>query len=205
MALLAPPDHAEEYLNIIALDTVEDEDYLTVLKQLLLQAEEKINADFYRWRNITRLVKTRAWLVEQFILELWLRCELQHHDLALVAVGGFGRGDLQPFSDVDLLILYDQDLPEESVSIFIQNLWDLGLDVGHAVRTVEQSVELAANNISVTTNIMESRFLRGSQGLYDEMMALTSDQHMWSGRDFFRQNTLNNRPVTVSVAVVRII
>src|SRR5690554_2656333 len=132
MALLAPPDHAEEYLNIIALDTVEDDDYLAVLKQLLQQAEEKINADFYRWHNITRLVKTRAWLVEQFVLELWLRCDLHQHNLTLVAVGGFGRGDLQPFSDVDLLILFQEDLPEAAVSLFIQNLWDLGLDVGHA-------------------------------------------------------------------------
>ncbi|GAA4809552.1 bifunctional uridylyltransferase/uridylyl-removing enzyme [Marinicella pacifica] len=186
MALLAPPDHAEEYLNIIALDTVEDDDYLAVLKQLLQQAEEKINADFYRWHNITRLVKTRAWLVEQFVLELWLRCDLHHHDLTLVAVGGFGRGDLQPFSDVDLLILFDQVLPEEAVSLFIQNLWDLGLDVGHAVRTVAETVQLAAQNIVVATNLMESRFLRGNPKLYRDMMTLTGDQRMWSGRDFFQ-------------------
>jgi len=186
MALLAPPDHAEEYLNIIALDTVEDEDYLGVLKQLLQQAEEKINADFYRWHNITRLVKTRAWLVEQFVLELWLRCDLQQYDLTLVAVGGFGRGDLQPFSDVDLLILFAEELPEEGLSLFVQNLWDLGLDVGHAVRKVGESVDLAEQNISVATNLMESRFLRGNPDLYDRMMALTDDQHMWSGRDFFQ-------------------
>lgn len=186
MALLAPPDHAEEYLNIIALDTVEDDDYLAVLKQLLQQAEEKINADFYRWHNITRLVKTRAWLVEQFVLELWLRCDLHQHNLTLVAVGGFGRGDLQPFSDVDLLILFQEELPEAAVSLFIQNLWDLGLDVGHAVRTVAESVALAKDNIAVTTNLMESRFLRGNHDLYRQMMDLTDDQHMWSGRDFFQ-------------------
>src|SRR5690606_18054865 len=170
MALLAPPDHAEEYLNIIALDTVEDDDYLSVLKQLLKQAEDLLNADFYQWHNITRLVKTRAWLVEQFVLELWLRCELDKSALALVAVGGFGRGDLQPFSDVDLLILYERSLPKESVSLFIQNLWDLGLDVGHAVRTVDETVALAKRDITVTTNLMESRLLRGDAELYRQMM-----------------------------------
>lgn len=186
MALLAPPDHAEEYLNIIALDTVEDDDYLSVLKQLLKQAEDLLNADFYQWHNITRLVKTRAWLVEQFVLELWLRCELDKSALALVAVGGFGRGDLQPFSDVDLLILYERSLPKESVSLFIQNLWDLGLDVGHAVRTVDETVALAKRDITVTTNLMESRLLRGDAELYRQMMQQTDDKAMWSGRDFFQ-------------------
>ncbi len=185
MALLAPPDHADDYLDLNELAALKGQS-IAAYKALLQSADEKLNHAFYQWQNISRLVRTRAWVVEQLVLEIWRRNDLDQFQLALVAVGGFGRGDLQPHSDVDLLILYHQDLPEEPVSAFIQNLWDLGLDVGQAVRTVEESVELAKDDISVATNLMESRFLQGEHPLFNDMFALTNDRHMWSGRDFFQ-------------------
>ncbi len=185
MALLAPPDHADDYFDLIELATIQGQP-ISAYKQLLQQSDQLLNQAFYQWRNISRLVKTRAWIVEQLILELWRRNHLHRSQLALVAVGGFGRGDLQPHSDVDLLILYHQDLPATQLSAFIQNLWDLGLDVGHSVRTVEESVALATADITVATNLMESRFMQGEHPLYNDMYERTNDQHIWSGRDFFQ-------------------
>ncbi|MFC3194881.1 [protein-PII] uridylyltransferase [Marinicella sediminis] len=185
MALLAPPDHADDYLDLIQLAAIRDEPVMAY-KNLLKQADARLNEAFYEWGNISRLVRTRAWVVEQLIVELWRRNELDQSQLSLVAVGGFGRGDLQPHSDVDLLILYHKKLPEEAVSAFIQNLWDLGLDVGHAVRTVKESVKLASTDITVVTNLMESRFLQGEHQLFNDMMERTNDRHIWTGRDFFQ-------------------
>ena len=185
MALLAPPDHADEYFNLIELAAIKDEP-ISKYKQLLQNSDRKLNQAFYEWQNISRLVKTRAWIVEQLILQLWQRNDLNQQQLSLVAVGGFGRGDLQPHSDVDLLILYHEQLPENAVSEFIQDLWDLGLDIGHAVRTVEESVKLAKQDISVVTNLMESRFMQGEHQLYNDMYEQTNDRHMWSGREFFQ-------------------
>lgn len=185
MALLAPPDHADDYFDLSELAAIADQS-VSAHKQLYQQASERLNQAFYQWHNISRLVKTRAWVVEQLVLAMWRRNGLDQEQLALVAVGGFGRGDLQPHSDVDLLILYHQQLPEAEVSTFIQNLWDLGLDVGSAVRTVEESVSLAAKDITVVTNLMESRFMQGEHALYNDMYERTNDRHMWSGRDFFQ-------------------
>ncbi len=185
MALLAPPDHADEYFDLIELAAIKGQS-IRAYKKLLLKSDEKLNQDFYQWHNISRLVKTRAWIVEQLILQLWQKNKLNQQQLSLVAVGGFGRGDLQPHSDVDLLILYHQKLPETAVSEFIQNLWDLGLDVGQAVRTVEESVQLAKADITVATNLMESRFMQGEHQLYNDMYERTNDRHMWSGREFFQ-------------------
>ena len=185
MALLAPPDHADEYLDLIELSAIKGQDIIAY-KKLLQQSGDKLNQAFYQWKNISRLVRTRAWIVEQFIIELWQRNGLDQSQLTLVAVGGFGRGDLQPHSDVDLLVLYHQKLPEEAVTVFVQNLWDLGLDVGQSVRTVEESVQLARKDITVATNLMESRFMQGEHQLYNDMYKYTNDQHMWSGRDFFQ-------------------
>ena len=119
MALLAPPDHADEYLDLIQLAALRDQP-IGAWKKLLQLADARLNESFYQWGNISRLVRTRAWVVEQFIVELWRRNRLDQSQLSLVAVGGFGRGDLQPHSDVDLLILYHEVLPEEQVSSFIQ-------------------------------------------------------------------------------------
>ncbi|MGJ8664106.1 MAG: [protein-PII] uridylyltransferase [Marinicella sp.] len=185
MALLAPPDHADDYFDLIELASLKGQP-IAAYKELLKQSDNKLNQAFYQWRNISRLVKTRAWIVEQLILELWGHNKLHLEQLSLVAVGGFGRGDLQPHSDVDLLILYEQNLPADAVSKFIQDLWDLGLDVGHAVRTVEQSVTLATEDITVATNLMESRFLMGEHQLFNEMYEQTNDRYIWSGRDFFQ-------------------
>lgn len=185
MALLAPPDHADEYFDLNELAAIKGQSIQTY-KELLKNADEKLNQAFYQWHNISRLVKTRAWIVEQLILQLWQRNDLHQHQLSLVAVGGFGRGDLQPHSDVDILILYHQQLPEEAVSQFVQNLWDLGLDVGQAVRTVEESVQLAKQDITVATNLMESRFMQGEHQLFNDMCDRTNDRHMWSGREFFQ-------------------
>ncbi len=185
MALLAPPDHADDYFDLNELAAIKGQP-ITAYKKLLQSADEKLNQAFYQWQNISRLVRTRAWVVEQLVIELWRRNELDQHQLALVAVGGFGRGDLQPHSDVDLLILYHQNLPEDAVSAFIQNLWDLGLDVGQSVRTVKDSVALASDDISVATNLMESRFMQGEHPLFNDMYEKTNDRHMWSGRDFFQ-------------------
>ena len=185
MALLAPPDHADEYFDLIELAAIKGQP-IQEYKQLLIKSDERLNQAFYQWQNISRLVKTRAWIIEQLILQLWQRNQLDQHQLSLVAVGGFGRGDLQPHSDVDILILYHKNLPESAVSEFIQNLWDLGLDVGQAVRTVEESVKLANNDITVATSLMESRFMQGEHQLYNDMYERTNDRHMWSGREFFQ-------------------
>ena len=185
MALLAPPDHADDYFDLTQLAAIKGQP-IHAYKQLLQEADEKLNQSFYQWHNISRLVRTRAWIVEQLILELWQRHHLPDYQVTLVAVGGFGRGDLQPHSDVDLLILYHQNLPEAAVSSLIQDMWDLGLDVGHAVRTVEESVQLAANDLSVATNLMESRFMQGEHQLYNDMYDRTNDRYMWSGPDFFK-------------------
>lgn len=185
MALLAPPDHSDDYFNLNDLAAAKDEN-IFAYKNLLQDADEKLNHAFYQWQNISRLVKTRAWVVEQLILALWQRHNMADYHMALIAVGGFGRGDLQPHSDVDLLLLYDNELPETPVSAFIQDLWDLGLDVGHAIRTVDECVDLAQADISVVTNLMESRFMQGEHQIYNAMFDRINDRHMWSGKSFFQ-------------------
>lgn len=185
MALLAPPDHADDHFDVLSLLRAEETTAWDLKKQLE-QADDKLNQAFYQGHNISRLVTTRAWIVEQFVLHFWRQGLAEQENLSLIAVGGFGRGELHPHSDVDLLILYQQQLPQQQIATFIQNLWDLGLEVGHAVRSLQQTIELATQDVAVATNLMEARLMSGNVALFATMMQQTNDRHLWSGPDFFK-------------------
>ncbi|MCA1799245.1 MAG: [protein-PII] uridylyltransferase [Xanthomonadaceae bacterium] len=108
--------------------------------------------------------------------------------ISLIAVGGYGRGELHPCSDVDLMLLVAEDATDElrgRIESLVAFLWDCGLEVGHSVRTVAQCVTEAERDITVATNLMESRPVAGSTQLYHEMRAVTGPDRVWPGRAFF--------------------
>ena len=105
-----------------------------------------------------------------------------------MAVGGFGRAELHPHSDIDLLILVETP-PERALANalegFITSLWDMKLDIGHSVRTISECVEEARKDITVMTNLLESRWLAGNALLYQRLREVTSSERMWPAREFF--------------------
>ncbi len=110
----------------------------------------------------------RAELVDDMLREISTACKISPQ-VSLAAVGGYGRGELYPCSDVDVLILLpaDADAPlKAGVEQFVGALWDVGLEVGHSVRTVDECLEEAARDITVETNLLESRQLWGDAELY---------------------------------------
>src|SRR5206468_871556 len=108
--------------------------------------------------------------------------------IAVVATGGYGRGELAPGSDIDLLFLrpFKQTAWGESVIEFIlYMLWDLGLKVGHATRSLAESVRLAKLDITIRTAILEARYLWGDRGLYDDLRKkFWNEIATGNGRDF---------------------
>ena len=100
-----------------------------------------------------------------------------YNTLALVAVGGYGRGELMPGSDVDLLLLLpdaDNGQYNQVIEELLTFLWDIGLEVGHSVRTIKDCVEQSLADITVVTNLMEARLLAGSAELFRHMQASTT-------------------------------
>jgi len=123
------------------------------------------------------------------LVRAWERLGLASRtDLALVAVGGYGRGELHPGSDVDLLVLVDGE-PDtdtgERIQAFLVFLWDVGLEPGHSVRTCAQCVEEAERDITVATNLMEARLLSGPEALHARMREMTGPESVWPSRRFF--------------------
>ena len=89
--------------------------------------------------------------------------------IALVAVGGYGRGELNPFSDIDIMFLHDGALAVAKVEDIAQKLlyflWDMRLDVGYSVRVIADCIEMAAADGTVKTALMDARYLSGSRPL----------------------------------------
>ena len=152
--------------------------------------------DSYKWIDdefphceIDEIILGRAYFVDALVRKAWTLHGLSDiPNLSLAAVGGYGRGQLQPHSDVDLLILSRRSLkPEigEKISAFITLLWDCKLDIGQSVRTIKDCVEQAKNDITVATNLVEARCLIGCQTTFDDMLTKVNNDKVWNSKAFF--------------------
>ena len=113
--------------------------------------------------------------------------------LALVAIGGYGRGELNPFSDIDLMFLYEgKDLQhiEEIAQKLLYFLWDMRLDVGYSVRTLSDCVEMAASDTTVKTALLDARLLIGNRSLFKEFQKMMLTRILIKGGDAFIEEKL---------------
>ncbi|MBL8250487.1 MAG: [protein-PII] uridylyltransferase [Candidatus Competibacter sp.] len=164
-------------------------DALAAFRGLLKGTDARFKNLFHSGTPAHELVFARARLMDELLRRAWRQhFEADATDLALVAVGGYGRGELHPGSDVDLMVLLDDTALErrrEGLERFLTFLWDIGLEVGHSVRTIEDCAREGAADITVATSLMESRRLTGSAALFDRMRAMTGPDRIWPDSAFF--------------------
>ena len=160
---------------------------LPVFKQTLRQAKTTLIEYFHAGRSASELVHAWARFIDNILLHAWTRHLGENLQLSLLAVGGYGRGELHPHSDIDLMILLKENTHafDEQLEHFLRFLWDIGLEVGHSVRSIEECVLEAEKDITVATNIQEARLLIGNPQLAEEQRLRCSPQHIWPSRDFF--------------------
>ncbi len=167
------------------------DDLLKQLKAFEARSSRYLSQGFSQGINVRELVVTRSSHIDTLLVTLWQYLNISD-DFSLIAVGGYGRGELHPFSDVDLLILAEDSSDKSQVtklSDFITLLWDTGLIIGHATRSLKQCVKLAEQDITVVTNLMESRLLCGCSEQFNQMKSQTAPDKMWDARKFFEAKT----------------
>ena len=160
---------------------------VTRFRQALERGNRYLNDQFESGTPVREVINKRAWLIDQLLTCAW-RQHLAGDSVALIAVGGYGRGDLLPGSDVDLMLLIKprkQKHLKAGIETFLAFLWDMGLEVGHSVRTVKECVREARSDITVATNLMESRMIIGNAALFGSMAELTGPKKIWPSRKFF--------------------
>jgi [protein-PII] uridylyltransferase len=170
-----------------SVETVENP--LSLFRDCLKQGNATLIEHFEDGISTDILISARSWLVDQVLKRAWDRFTGDaSNTLALVAVGGYGRGELMPASDVDLLLLLpdaDNGQYNRNIEELLTFLWDIGLEVGHSVRTIQDCVEQSLADVTVATNLMEARLLTGSTDLFRRMQESTSPPVVWNSRDFF--------------------
>ena len=153
-----------------------------------------LKSEFTQNPNTTRLFKQHCNLIDNLLMSVWQEAEIDPA-CVLIAVGGYGRKELFPYSDIDLLILLPEHLASEStantsdepvnnrIEALIGLLWDIGLNVGHSVRSLQECIEEANKDITVQTNLLEARYLIGSENFYaqflDEVKSILDPQQFF--------------------------
>ncbi|QBG37718.1 [protein-PII] uridylyltransferase [Litorilituus sediminis] len=175
----------EQYFTQLAITA----DFLTSneICQLTQEFNEWLKEAFAD-SDISDLLSARAAFVDATLKKLWCQHHLDEYQISLVAVGGYGRGELHPKSDVDILLLtqesIDTDL-EAKISSFITQLWDIKLDIGHSVRSIKECLKQAVNDVTVATNLMEMRQIAGNEGLTQQLLPLLHEDVFWTSEKFF--------------------
>jgi [protein-PII] uridylyltransferase len=157
-------------------------------REALRAAGERIGERFKRNEAIETLVAARAEVVDDVILASWIHFAAGALNSAdLVAVGGYGRGELHPQSDIDLLVLIENptNKTDEAIGRFLTFLWDIGLEVGHSVRTLDDCEGQARGDVTVLTTLMETRLLHGPGRLFAELPTRIGADRMWDSAAFF--------------------
>ncbi len=160
------------------------------LRKVLQESSDILDARYRDNQNIVDIVSARSRLLDQILTLVWQQQEWPSPaDISLVAVGGYGRGELFPHSDIDILILTRRDRNKHykaSISAFLTSLWDLGLEIGQSVRSIKQCKQEAKSDITVATALMETRTIFGPPELQQEMYELTMGKRVWPIKKFLR-------------------
>ena len=162
-----------------------------VLKAALQAGQSQLDDIFqeHKEKRINELIHARAWLVDQILRMAWQQYSWPE-EAALVAVGGYGRRELHPQSDVDLLILLGNGLDASSwhrcTQEFITFIWDLGLQIGSSVRTLEDCCEQAKNDITIATSLIESHTIIGKAELREQAFNWVISEQAWGNEAFYK-------------------
>lgn len=157
-------------------------------REALLSQDAALAARFDRGEDIDRLLRARASALDAIVRESWQRCIGDAPGMALFAVGGYGRAELFPQSDIDVLVLADdavQASHADALARFFAELWDIGLPVGHAVRSLQQTTLAARDDITVMTAQLEARLLHGDPGAIAALARAVSPDVLWAPHDYF--------------------
>ena len=150
--------------------------------------QEAVIDAFNEGTAIPEVIIGYAITIDYLLWHAWYTHDLHKTNATLLAVGGYGRAELHLHSDIDLMILLDKefnDQDKEKLSSFLTFLWDSGLDVGHSVRTVKETVTEAKKDITVISSIIEARALCGNITLFKELKKATASNKIWNSKKFY--------------------
>ncbi len=177
-------------LFILDAEKIFDQDNSqSIIKQILQQNYDDLKQQFDPQENVNQLLKKHSAFVDKILSVCWKHFLKQYATkLSLIATGGYGRNELFPNSDIDILILLENEeisAFQDSLSGFSNFLWDIGLKPGQCVRTIAECVETATEDQTILTSLLETRLLCGNQTLFSELTKTIASKKLWTSEDYF--------------------
>ena len=170
-------------------DIEESTSALRCYREAVQNARKILNERFIQKGNIEALIEDQTWFVDQILITAWQQFAWKDaNDISLIAVGGYGRGELHPYSDIDIQILLaknNKDKYKADIESFLTFLWDINLEIGQSVRSIKENQQEAARDITVATALIESRTLTGNTQLLDTVMSQIERKKVWKPKQFF--------------------
>ena len=179
----------QELLADIDAVIAQDPDAPDIWRRALAAGRDAIHKQFEQGASAKTALHLRTAIVDHVLRQLWDKAGEELNSCALVAVGGYGRGELHPASDIDITVLLPKkhdDTLKANISEWVTRLWDLNLEFGHSVRTVSESASTAKQDLTVITNLMEARYLCGDKQLFDALQAAITPEKMWPAEKFYK-------------------
>ena len=183
------PRSARRLISIAKLPKSTVESDAITLRRVLDAGRHQLKEQHTAGASAQAIVNRHARMIDQLITSAGESTlgALHHAHFAIIAVGGYGRAELHPQSDIDLLVLFGARptvAAQEATGQFVRLLWDIGLEIGHSVRTVEQCREQAMEDLTVITSLMEARLLFGDKQLFHSLSDAIQPVQMWSASEF---------------------
>ena len=179
-----------------------DTDAVAGFREALATGTDSLRQRLEDDEPIEALVRDRARMVDIVLRRAWaLHAGPREKDVALIAVGGYGRGELHPCSDIDVLILLPKSEvagDHEGIERFLAFLWDIGLEVGHSVRTIDDCQRESAMDVSVATTLIEARLLAGPDYLFQAMRRALARTASGRRRPSSRRRSPSSRRGTIA-------
>jgi len=163
---------------------------IPVFRNQIKLVHNELKERFYAGRSATELVYTHALFIDEILKHAWsLYFDKNDGNISLLAVGGYGRGELHPYSDIDLMILLRKSAKpyRDEIIAFTTFLWDIGLEVGHSVRTLKECIREVKNDITIATNMQEARLLVGPADLFEKQKQQCGSNKYWPSNKFFAE------------------
>jgi len=185
----SPVDPQWDYLSGMEAAIADGNYAVTAFRAALMEGDTRLKQRFAEDEPVERLVRDRARLVDLLLRTAWtLHVGKRYTDIALIAVGGYGRGELNLCSDIDVMLLLPKSEAtpwQPALEQFLTFMWDIGLEVGHSVRTIDDCQRESAADVSVATTLIESRLLAGPESLLEAMRRALAPERVWPTKDFF--------------------
>ncbi|MBS7456355.1 [protein-PII] uridylyltransferase [Coralloluteibacterium stylophorae] len=185
---MSAPAPADALVARLADAGADDAAWREAAREALAAVDADLARRYREDEDIDVLLGDRAAAVDAVVRSAWLHCVGDDAPLHLLATGGYGRGELFPHSDVDLLVLAEpiaQAANADGLARFFTALWDAGIAPGHAVRSLDQCTEVAAVDVSVATALMETRLLAGDSDAPEWLARAIAPDVIWPAHAYF--------------------